>query len=70
MQAEWSTQIIILSLFLKSNFTLYKLIRQENDQLWEKCEKDQIGFVSNDNIIMRFLWEMMLIQLTMLRLCL
>ena len=30
MQAEWSTQIIIMSLFLKSNFTLYKLIRQEN----------------------------------------
>ena len=50
-------EVIISSIFIKSQFKLTRIIRQVNDHLRDECRSDKCNFISNDNITNECLWK-------------
>ena len=50
-------EVIILSIFIKKQFKLTRIIRQVNDLLCDECKRNNFQFVSNDDITREVLWR-------------
>ena len=50
-------EVIILSVFIKKQFKLRRIIRQVNDLLRNEYKRNNFQFVSNDNITREVLWR-------------
>ena len=50
-------EVIISSIFIKSQFKLTRITRQVNDHLRDECRSDKCNFISNDNITNECLWK-------------
>ena len=50
-------EVIILSIFIKKQFKLRRIIRQVNDLLRNEYKRNNFQFVSNDNITREVLWR-------------
>ena len=50
-------EVIILSIFIKNQFKLTRIIRQVNDLLRDECKRNNFKFVSNGDITREVLWR-------------
>lgn len=50
-------EMMILSIFMKKQFKLTRTIRRINDLLHDECKRNNVHFISNDNITREALWR-------------
>ena len=50
-------EVIILSIFIKKQFKLTRIIRQVNDLLCDECKRNYYQFISSDSITREVLWR-------------
>ena len=50
-------EMMILSIFMKKQFKLTRTIRRINDLLRDECKRNNVHFISNDNITREALWR-------------